>query len=126
MKRAILLAAAILVCAAATAQTSDGALLRRASFDSPAAAADSAGTAAGRLAAAVGRQLAGTCPFDPDQRTFFREAVRQAGFFPAVIFTVDRMTRGGRIGTAQHHHFSEDGLIHEGVEAYLPDKRKKP
>lgn len=125
MRRAIILTAAIMVCAAAAAQTPDAALLRRASFDAPAPAADSLGWP-GRAAVAVGRQLAGTCPFDPDHGTFFKEASRKAGFFPAVLFTVDRMTRSGRIGTAQHHHFSEDGLIHEGVEAYLPRKRKNP
>ena len=124
MKRAIILTATLLSCALAAAQTPDATLLRRASFDTPAAAADSLGWA-GRAAKAVGRQLAGSCPFDPDHGVFFKEAVREAGFVPAVLFTVDRMTRSGRIGTAQHHRFSEDGLIHEGVEAYLPGKRKK-
>ena len=124
MKRAIILTAALLLCAAATAQTSDAALLRRASSGTAAPAADSL-RAAGRIAAAIGLQLAGKCPFDPDNTAFFRQAVREAGFFPAVFFTADRLTRSGRVGTAQHHHFSEDGLIHEGVEAYLPGKRKK-
>lgn len=123
MKRAIILTAAIIVCAAAAAQTPDAALLRRASFDAPAPASDSLGWPQ-RAAAAIGRQLAGTCPFDPDNTAFFKEASHKAGFFPAVLFTVDRMTRSGRVGTAQHHHFSEDGLIHEGVEAYLPRKKK--
>ena len=123
MKRAIILTAALLLCAAATAQTSDAALLRRASSGTAAPAADSL-RAAGRIAA-IGLQLAGKCPFDPDNTAFFRQAVREAGFFPAVFFTADRLTRSGRVGTAQHHHFSEDGLIHEGVEAYLPGKRKK-
>ena len=77
-----------------------------------------------RTPPAIGRQLAGTCPFDPDNTAFFKEASHKAGFFPAVLFTVDRMTRSGRVGTAQHHHFSEDGFIHEGVEAYLPRKKK--
>ena len=125
MKRAITLTAILLVCASAMAQTSDASLLRRASFDTPAAAADSL-KAADRVADALDRQLAGTCPFDPDHRTFFRQAVREAGFIPAVFYTADRLTRSGRIGTAQHHHFSEDGLIHEDVKAYRPGKRKKP
>ena len=125
MKRAVILCAALFACAVATAQTSDASLLRRASFDAPAAAADSL-KAADRVAAALDRQLAGTCPFDPDNRSFFKLAVREAGFFPAVIFTADRLTRSGRVGTAQHHHFSEDGLIHEDVKAYLPGKREKP
>jgi hypothetical protein len=124
MKRAIILTAALLLCTAAMAQTSDAALLRRASSGTAAPAADSL-RAAGRIAAAIGLQLAGKCPFDPDNTAFFRQAVREAGFFPAVFFTADRLTRSGRVGTAQHHHFSEDGLIHEGVEAYLPGKRKK-
>ena len=123
MKRAIILTAALLACASAMAQTSDAALLRRASSGPEAPAADSL-RAAGRIAAAIGLQLAGKCPFDPDNTAFFRQAVREAGFFPAVFFTADRLTRSGRVGTAQHHHFSEDGLIHEGVEAYLPGKRK--
>ena len=124
MKRAIILTVSVLLCTSAMAQTPDAVLLRRASFDAPAAAADSLGRA-GRAARAVGRQLAGSCPFDPDHGTFLKEATREAGFVPAVLFTIDRMTRSGRIGTVQHHHFSEDGLIHEGVEAYLPGKRKK-
>ena len=119
MKRAILLTALILVCAGMKAQTSDATLLRRASFDAAATAADTLGQA-------VGRQLFPACPFVPDHRTFFRSAVREAGFIPAVFFTLDRVTRGTRVGTSQHHHFSDDGFIHEDVEAYLPDKRKKP
>ena len=119
MRRAILLTALILVCAGMKAQTSDAALLRRASFDAPVTAADTLGQT-------VGRQLFPACPFIPDHRTFFRNAVREAGFIPAVFFTLDRVTRGTRVGASQHHHFSEDGFIHEDVEAYLPDKRKKP
>ena len=124
MKRAIILTAALLACAVATAQTSDFALLRRAASDTAAPAADSL-KAAGRVTAAISLQLAGRCPFDPDNAAFFTQAVREAGFFPAVVFTTDRITRSGRVGTAQHHHFSEDGLIHEGVEAYLPGKKRK-
>lgn len=124
MKRAAILIAALLACASAKAQTEDAALLRRVSFDAPAETADSL-TALGRTTEAIGLQLAGSHPFDPGHRTFFREAVREAGFIPAIFFTADRLTRSGRVGTTQHHHFSEDGLIHEGVEAYLPDKRKK-
>lgn len=125
MRRAIILTAALLLCAVATAQTGDAALLRRAHFGTPAAEAADSLQAEGRVAAAIGLQLAGKCPFDPDNSAFFRQAVREAGFFPAIIFTADRLTRSGRVGTAQHHHFSEDGLIHEGVEAYLPGKRKE-
>ena len=125
MRRALTLIAALLAYVVAEAQQSDAALLRRASFDAPPAAADSL-KAADRIAGALGRQLAGSCPFDPGHPAFFRQAVREAGAIPAVFFTADRLTRSGRVGTTQHHHFSEDGLIHEGVEAYLPDRRKKP
>lgn len=121
MKRALLLTAALLACVLATAQTGDGALLRRASFDAP---ADSLGAVS--LLEAVDLQLAGSCPFDPGHRAFFKQAVREAGPLRAVIFLADRLTRSGRVGTAQHHHFSEDGRIHEGVEAYLHKKRKEP
>ena len=119
MRRAILLAALLLVCAGIKAQTSDAALLRRASFDAPITAADTLGQT-------VSRQLFPACPFIPDHRTFFRNAVREAGFIPAVFFTLDRETRGTRVGTSQHHHCSEDGFIHEDVEAYLQKKKKKP
>lgn len=125
MRRAILLAALILACTVSKAQNSDATLLRRVSFDSPVPAADSLGTE-GSSDSLIGRQLSGTCPFIPDHRAFFRSAVRKAGFIPAVVFTLDRLTRSGRVGTSQHHRFSEDGFIHEGVEAYLPDKRKEP
>lgn len=121
MKRALPLIAALLACTVATAQTSDGTLLRRASFDAP---ADSLGALG--FIEAVDLQLVGSCPFDPGHRAFFRQAVREAGPLRAVIFLADRLTRSGRVGTAQHHHFSEDGRIHEGVEAYLPKKRKEP
>lgn len=125
MRLAAILTAALLACTLANAQTGDAALLRRVSFDTPAPAADSL-TRADRVAEALDRQLAGSCPFDPGNRAFFRQAVREAGFIPAVFFTADRLTRSSRVGTTQHHHFSEDGFIHEGVEAYLPGKRRKP
>ena len=79
MKRAAILIAALLACASAKAQTEDAALLRRVSFDAPAETADSL-TALGRTTEAIGLQLAGSHPFDPGHRTFFREAVREAGF----------------------------------------------
>ena len=122
MRRTAILTAALLACAVVQAQTKDAGLLRSASFAESVPAADSSGMAK-RLAEALDRQLAGSCPFVPDHLDFFREAVRETGPLRAAMFTLDRMTRSGRVGTAQHHHFSEDGFIHESVESYLPDKR---
>ncbi|MDD5950975.1 MAG: hypothetical protein PUC53_03750 [Bacteroidales bacterium] len=60
----------------------------------------------------------GSSRFEPDNRTFFKQAREEFGLFPAIIFTSDRLTRGGRIGTAGVNMAGEDGLIHEGIDAY--------
>ena len=60
----------------------------------------------------------GSSRFEPDNRTFFKQAREEFGLFPAIIFTSDRLTRGGRIGTAGVNMAGGDGLIHEGIEAY--------
>ena len=42
----------------------------------------------------------GSIRFEPDNRTFFKQAREEFGLFPAIIFTSDRLMRGGRIGSA--------------------------
>ena len=78
----------------------------------------------GKWVWAIQAQLSGRCTFNPDCYDFFRDAVRETSLFPALIFTADRITRSGRIGSAGRSFLpSSDGLRHEGVEAYLPRKR---
>lgn len=75
---------------------------------------------------AISRQLAGGCSFVPECPVFFCEAVKADGFFPALIFTADRITRSTRIGSAGRGFFpSSNGRRHEGLEAYHP-KRMAP
>ena len=60
----------------------------------------------------------GSIRFEPDNRTFFKQAREEFGLFPAILFTSDRLMRGGRIGSAGINMAGEDGVIHEGIDAY--------
>ncbi len=73
----------------------------------------------------VRRQLQGACRYSPECPQFFVQAIREIGFVPAVFATADRLTRCTKIGTAaSYHNIGEDGLIHEGVEAYMSSKKR--
>jgi len=79
-----------------------------------------------RFAGAVGTQLSGECRYSPQCHEFFGDAMREAGPLRAMVFTADRITRSGRIGTMGRSFLpSDDGLRHEGVEAYMPRLREK-
>ena len=126
MKRSMILLISIFVSAVGWAQTSDSGLIRETSFDDNSfieSLPDSL-SAIGRATVAVSRQLTGECYFEPECYIFVKQAVKEFGIIPGLLITTDRLTRCGRIGTAQHHHFSEDGRIREGVEAYRTRRRR--
>lgn len=126
MKRSLIMLISLFVSAGAMAQTSDASLIREASFSDERyeeTVPDNL-SAFGRFAVTMNRQLTGECYFEPECHEFVIQAIKEFGFLPGLIITTDRLTRCSRIGTAAHHHFSEDGLIHEGTEAYRPKRRK--
>lgn len=126
MKRSMILLISIFVSAVGWAQTSDSGLIREISFDDNSfteTVPDSL-SAIGRAAVAVNRQITGECYFEPECYIFVKQAMKEFGIIPGLLITADRLTRCSRTGTSQHHHFSEDGRIHEGVEAYRTGRRR--
>lgn len=100
MRRLILITVIVLSCSAASAQGQS----------SPVSGGDGWGM--------VSRQLGGGRWFTPDNRTFFKQAREEFGFVPSLFIMSDRITRNTRIGIAGMNMMAEDGLIHEGTEAY--------
>ena len=70
-------------------------------------------------------QLTGRCYFNPPCYLFYSQAVRDLGFLRGSFATVDRLLRCSRIGTARVHFDPADPHIHEGTEAYLPERRQR-
>lgn len=70
------------------------------------------------------RQLTGRDFFDPPNYMFLRKAVSALGFFPGIFATIDRITRDSKLGTATVRLDPADPYVHEGPEAYLPQKRR--
>ena len=71
-----------------------------------------------KAACAVRRQLTGKDVYCPPNYMFFRAAVRELGFIPAVFATLDRITRDNRLGAA-HLRIDEDRHCYpEGLEVY--------
>lgn len=70
----------------------------------------------------VSRQ-GGSCAFIPDNIVFFKEASKEFGVIPSIIFTSDRITRSNRIGMSGKNMAAADGKVHEGIEAYSLKKR---
>ena len=81
--------------------------------------------AAERALYEVYKQLTGRDFFDPPNYMFLRKAVSALGFFPGVFATLDRILRDSKLGTATARLDPDDPFIHEGPEAYLPEKRRK-
>lgn len=126
MRRFLTLLLLLLAGAALRAQTSDLRLIRESSFEDgrfEEAVADSL-SVLGRAAVKVNRQLTGECWYEPECYLFVGQAIKEFGILPGLVITTDRLTRCSRIGTASRHHFSDDGKIHEGVEAYRVRKKK--
>lgn len=126
MKKSMILLISIFVSAVGWAQTSDSGLIRETSFEDNSyieIIPDSL-SVIGRAAVAVNRQITGECYFEPECYIFVKQAMEELGVIPGLLITTDRLTRCSRIGTSQHHHFSEDGRIHEGVEAYRTRRRR--
>ena len=123
----VLLMMSLIVSAMAMAQArTDSQLIREASFDEGRYTEELADSLSAfeKTSIKIGRQLTGDCWFEPECALFVGQAVREFGVLPGLVITTDRLTRCSRIGTSQHHHFSEDGLIHEGTEAYKVRKRR--
>lgn len=124
--KSLILLMSVLLCSAAMAQTSDIGLLREVSFDNGLyveTVPDSL-SLLGKASVAVNRQITGECYFEPECNQFVGQAVKEFGVVRGLIITTDRLTRCSRIGTASGHHFSKDGRIHEGTEAYRIKKRR--
>lgn len=127
MRRFLTLMVMFLTGAVLQAQTSDFRLIRESSFEDhryEEAVPDSL-SALGRAAVTLNRQLTGECWYEPECYLFVGQAVKEFGILPGLIITTDRLTRCSRIGTASGHHFSKDGKVHEGVEAYRARKKKE-
>lgn len=73
-----------------------------------------------KVSGAIGKQL-GHNYFDPPNHLFFRQAVRELGFFPAVLATLDRIQRASRLGTMD----AKSLPVKEGPEAYGKRRRKR-
>ena len=71
------------------------------------------------------KQLTGRDFYDPPNYMFLRQAVDTLGLVPGVLATLDRVLRDSKIGTATVVLDPDDPVIHEGPEAYLPEKRRK-
>ena len=74
--------------------------------------------AAERALYTVRKQLTGRDFYDPPNYMFFRQAVRSLGLIPAILATLDRLTRDSRIGTVREYIDPDDPFIHEGPQAY--------
>jgi len=70
----------------------------------------------------VNNQLTGRDFYDPANYLFFRQAVKQIGFFPAVFATADRILRDSKLGTFDVHIDATNPVVHEGPEAYSPKR----
>ncbi len=73
----------------------------------------------------ISKQLTGRDFYRPVNYMFFRQAVREIGFFPAIFATADRILRDSKIGTATAELDADNPVIEEGPEAYAPGKREK-
>lgn len=131
MRRAVLLLLGVLFVTASAAKELPAPQELSVSQERPAAQETSAAedrsapeNARNREREGVHGGVLGNSPYSPACPQFFVEATREIGFVPAVFATADRMTRCTKIGTAASYHLrGEDGLIHEGVEAYRSSKK---
>ena len=73
----------------------------------------------------VYQQLMGQDLYRPQNYMFFRKAVKEIGFFPAVFAVFDRVLRDSKLGTAGVMMDPEQIVIEEGPEAYAPGRAAK-
>lgn len=71
------------------------------------------------------QQLSGRDFYDPPNYMFLRSAIHTLGFVPGVLATLDRILRDSKLGTATTRIDPDDPVIHEGPEAYLPERRRR-
>ena len=127
MKRALLLLTAVLLPAVLGAQTADLDRIAGADF-SPLLITETPPdslSVAETVMYTVNKQLTGRCYFDPPCYLYFGQAVRTLGPVSGTLSTLDHIIRCSRIGTARIHFDPTDPYIHEGPEAYLPERRRR-
>ena len=70
----------------------------------------------------VYKQLCGRDFYRPVNYMFFRQAVKEIGFIPAVFASFDRVLRDSKIGTADVRIDADHPVVAEGPEAYAPGR----
>ena len=73
-----------------------------------------------RMSWHISRQLTGRNFYSPANYMFFRQAVKEIGFIPAVFAIADRILRDSKVGTYDVYIDPEHPVIEEGPEAYAP------
>ena len=73
----------------------------------------------------VNRQLTGRDFYRPVNYMFFRQAVKEIGFFPAIFATADRILRDSKLGTYDVRIDAEHPVVNEGPVAYAPGRTGK-
>ena len=73
----------------------------------------------------VYQQLMGRDYYRPANYMFFRQAVKEIGFFPAVFATFDRVLRDSKLGSADIRIDAEHPYVEEGPEASAPGRAGK-
>ncbi|MBO4670456.1 MAG: hypothetical protein J5640_01245 [Bacteroidales bacterium] len=120
--KAILLFALLLGAPAAAQSMSDRALIFSRDFSDQATEkhAPDGANCFERMSWRISRQLTGRDFYSPANYMFFRQAVKEIGFIPAVFATADRILRDSKLGTYDVHMDPERPVIEEGPEAYAP------
>lgn len=73
----------------------------------------------------ISKQLTGRDYYRPVNFMFFRQAVKEIGFIPAVFATADRILRDSKLGTYDVWIDPDYPVITEGPEAYAPGRAGK-
>lgn len=121
----IVFIAALLLSAGAAAQTvSDRSLILESRFTDQVREekAPEGANFAEKALHEVYKQLSGRDFYRPVNYMFFRQAVKEIGFIPAVFASFDRVLRDSKIGTADVRIDAEHPVVVEGPEAYAPGR----
>ena len=119
MKRPAVILSALLLSISVSAQTTDRSAMLNADF-SGSVIKESAPLGANLFEKAsweISRQLTGKDFYRPQNYMFFRPAVKEIGFFPALLALPDRILRDSRIGTAGYPFGEGQHIISEGPGA---------
>ena len=125
MKRAAIFFVCLLAALPSLAQQPDRSLALEAGFNDKVISEQAPEGANGieRALYTVRKQLTGRDNYNPPNYIFFRQAVKELGFFPAIFATADRILRDTRIGTVRERFDADHTHIQEGPEAYHPSGR---